>query len=347
MGSFCCKNSCDTFKIVGKKNTLNLSSLIIEHDYNNIQQIIEEDNNQIEVIINDDNNEIHEEEKNDQFNEEKNNQESNNLYEIINDNSSFSLGLMTISDSRRKKSNVKNENINEQNNKKKRFNNRKPLSAGELKVKMSIFSNDRSLNLQSEIFLLKEEEVSQRILYEINEARLNPLKYFIKIEKYSKDYCTDFSNKNNYLINNNDENQKFKINLKRGKIAFWECISLLKNLPEKMKKENYKLEKLSQIDELKFPFPKDDLKMIDNEDFIDFCINEIKNKVSGRYIMVAFNYYVSFIDIEPLAVLHFLDDCDENKIIQKAILSPDVKYVGINFCKIKEGLYIVYYVYAQ
>ena len=113
-----------------------------------------------------------------------------------------------------------------------------------------------------------------------------------------------------------------------------------------MKKQNYKLEKLTPLDELLFPLPYDDIEKIDDFEYIDICIDEIKNKIKGKYRLKAFHYFINFIDIDPLSVLHIVDDCNFDKTIQRAIFNPQVKYVGINFCKIYEGMYIVYYLYA-
>ena len=198
-----------------------------------------------------------------------------------------------------------------------------------------------------EIFTLPQNEVINRILNEINRARLNPIKYSEKVERYSEFICKDVLTEKQHLYLDNGDNQKFKVFLKRGKNSFYDCIDFLRNLPEKMKDENFKLKKLELIKELKFPFPENNLELIDNDDYIEFNINKIKKNIKGKYQMIAFNYYACFVDIEPLSILHILDDCNEDKVIQKAIFSPYVNYIGINFCKINEGLYIVYYLYAK
>lgn len=195
------------------------------------------------------------------------------------------------------------------------------------------------------IFQISEKEISMNILNEINEARLDPITYSKKIEKYSK---LIFENKsiNKSYLSICHENVEVKVYLKKDKSSFLECIELLKELPAKMKKENYKLESLIPVEELKFPCPYYDLDKIDDVEFIDQCIYDLRIKLKGKYYLKAFHYYISNIDIEPLSVLHVVDDSNFNKTIQRAIFNPQIKYIGINFCKIGEGMYIVYYVYA-
>ena len=212
----------------------------------------------------------------------------------------------------------------------------------ELIKKRSNVSN-RSNN--NKIFNFSEEEASARILDQINEARLDPLKFSKKIQKYSKFIFEEKSTNKSYLSIDTG-NEKVKIYLKKDKSSFLESINLLEELPEKMKKENTKFEKLIQMDELLFPFPIMDLDKIDDFDYIDICIEKIKKNIEGKCKLRAFHYYISFIDLEPLSVIHIVDDSNFDKTIQRAIFNPKVKYAGINFCKINEGVYIVYYVYA-
>jgi hypothetical protein len=128
-------------------------------------------------------------------------------------------------------------------------------------------SSSFSRRIYLEIFSLSELEVGNRILNEINDARLNPLLYLKKIEYYSKFICQDSLTEQSHIYIDNQNNQRFKVFLKNGKQSFFECINFLTKLSEKMNNENFKLEKLTLMNDLKFPFPKNNLNLIDNDNY--------------------------------------------------------------------------------
>jgi len=187
---------------------------------------------------------------------------------------------------------------------------------------------------------MNKNDVELKILKEINEIRINPLKYSEKIE-----YYLNFINGNYIYIPNKDFELKIKLN--KGKNSFLECIESLRNLSENMQKNNYRLEELVSIEELKFIFPKNSLDKVDNSLFIDEYFEEIKKNINGKYELRAFNYRISCLEIEPFSIMHLIDDDNFNKIIQRVLLSENTKYVGISFNLIEEGVYIIYFIYAN
>ena len=352
-GSYCCINSLKSDNISEKNVFILSNSNRKDVSKGNIYTFVEKDKEKnLEIEIKND------KEKNSELNfmydenenQDENGKEDENIFEIIPDNMSNSLDLSSFFSSsefndsyfrEENKINFTFKNLNNNNNNNNKDNPFEPLI---YKIhKTSSFSSKKYL----EIFTLSEEEVSNKILYEINQARLNPLLYSKKVEKFSKYICKDISTNENHIFIDNQNNQKFKVFLKNGKKSFLDCINFLNNVSEKMKNDGFKLWELKQIDKLKFPLPKNNLALIDDDNYIQSTLIKLRKDIEGKYKMVAFNYYVCFVDIEPLSILHILDDCNENKLIQKTIFSPNVKFVGINFWKLHEGLYIVYYIYSE
>lgn len=332
MGVYCCINMKSSNSIKEDLIFSSLSSIVI--------------NGNNSVPINNGNN--HESDISIQINQEENRNRNLALdvFEIIPENSCHSRDFDDPFDSSFRDSEIRRRpsKIISTNKDNSRLDN-SSLDNNKLKDMISKRSNSSNRIISMNIFQYSEREIAIKILNEINEARLNPIKFSEKIEKYSKLIYEDKTIKKSYL-SIYKRNEEVKVYLKKDKSSFLECINLLQELPTKMKEENYKLESLIQIEELKFPCPYYDLDKIDDFEFIDICISEIRNKIKGKYNLKAFHYYISFIDIEPLSVLHVVDDCNFNRTIQRAIFNPEVKYIGINLCKIKDGVYIVYYIYA-
>lgn len=207
---------------------------------------------------------------------------------------------------------------------------------------ISIHNSNRSKNVN--IFSFSEEEISIKILKEINQARKDPIAFSKKVEKYSKFIEEDKSVNKKYL-KLKTENETQKVYLKKDEFSFFETIDLLKNLAEKKEKEKFIIDELIPLNDLKFPLTND-LDKLSDFNYIDFCIEQINLKIFGKYELKAFHYNISFIEIEPLAVIHVVDDCNFDKLIQNAIFNPNVKYIGINFKIVSEGVYIVYFVYS-
>jgi hypothetical protein len=262
------------------------------------------------------------------------------IFEILPENSNYSREFIDFDSS--------SINSLQQINSDKENKSENYLKVSELIRRRSILSNNSNSNSNrnsSNIFRYSDHETSLRILDEINEARISPLEFSKKVKKYSK-YIFEDESRNKSYLSIYTGNERAKVYLKENKNTFLKTIDILEELPEKMKTENYKLEKLIPLDDLLFSFSASDKNRIDDFEYIDICIAEIQNKIKGKYKLKAFHYFISFIDIEPLCVLHIVDDCNFNKTIQRAIFNPEVKYVGINFCKIDEGVYIVYFIYA-
>jgi hypothetical protein len=209
-----------------------------------------------------------------------------------------------------------------------------------LSKKQSIFSKSSSNSSELSIFQMTAKEVQLRILQEINEIRLNPLKYSEKIEYYSSLIKGD-------NIHIPGKNCEYKIRLYDGKNCFFECIKSLEILHENMQLQNYKLGELKSLNELKFELSEKNIEKIDDTIFIEQGLGDIRSRINEKYQLTAFNYRISSIEIEPFLVLHLVDYDNFNKLIQRVILDKDTKYVGINFISLSERDYIIYFIYAK
>ena len=201
------------------------------------------------------------------------------------------------------------------------------------------FSNFTSSSKLS-ILNMSKLDIELKLLQEINEIRLNPLKYLEKIQNYSNLIKGDY-------IHIPFNNCIYKIILQDGKASFNECINSLKNLDKNMQKQNYKLKELISLDELKFNYFEKNNEKLNDTIFIEQGLEEIIKKINGTYQLRAFNYRISSIEIEAFSVLHLVDYDNYSKVIQKVILDKNTKYIGINFIKFNETEYIIYIIYAN
>jgi hypothetical protein len=218
-------------------------------------------------------------------------------------------------------------------------------------IKESIISEDVELNLNSfntykSSFNINNtliSEVSNSILNEINKARKNPKEYSKKIQNFIPKILFDDSLKILYIAF-----KEFKYELKRGKPAFEECLNFLEFVDKNMKIVDYKLDPLIYLEELRFPFVLNDIDKLNDQNYIDECLEEIEVSLNEKYQIKAFQYFKCIFDLEVFSVLHVVDDNDHNKLIQKTIFNHRTKYIGINSVKLNEneGLYLLLLIYA-
>jgi hypothetical protein len=218
-------------------------------------------------------------------------------------------------------------------------------------IKESMGSEDVELNLNSfntyksssNINNTFISEISNSILNEINKARKNPMEYSKKIEKFISKISFDDSLKILFIAF-----KEFKYELKKGKQAFIECLNYLEFVDKNMKIVDYKLDPLIYLEELKFPFVLNDIDKLNEQNYIDECLEEMEISLNEKYQIKAFQYFKCIFDLDIFSVLHIVDENDNKKLIQKTIFNHMTKYIGINSIKLNEneGLYLILIVYA-
>lgn len=214
-------------------------------------------------------------------------------------------------------------------------------------LKNSINSNFNS-NFNSNLSINNLDcEFSTAILEEINKARNNPIEFSLKIrELKEKIQQENLTSAKKLFIPYKD----FKYELNRGERAFEECINYLEFVDKNMKMVNYNLDPLFLIDELRFPCSFFDMEKLNDQNYIEECLEEIEVNSADKYRIKAFQYFKCVFDLDIFSALHILDDNknnDNDKLIQKTVFDHTTKYIGINAVKLNEGNYLFLFVYAE
>jgi len=123
-----------------------------------------------------------------------------------------------------------------------------------------------------------------------------------------------------------------------------------RKLLKKAEEENYMLN-LIHLEELKIPFPEE-LEKFDDDLYTSTCIEEIKNKLKGKFRIE--KGLVDTISVDNIMI--FINRKEEDPLSdKKSILlennflsSHEIfkNYVGINFKKINKENYAIYYLFA-
>lgn len=186
---------------------------------------------------------------------------------------------------------------------------------------------------------VKENSFIREFLKEINNARLNYISYCKKIDFYSK-FIKKISNK--YYLQIDIDKKISNFSLFKGPKSFEEAKTTLKSL-----QENYKLEKLQLVEELKIPFPYNNIPLAKSKKYIDSKFEELKLKMAGKYEVTNHHYDISFKDAELSILMQIIDDNLSNCRRRNNLLRKEAKYVGINYGLIGKDLIIVYLVFAK
>jgi len=136
--------------------------------------------------------------------------------------------------------------------------------------------------LHQEIPVFSTFKFTRIIIDEINDARINSLKYSEKIDHYTKFIETDKITKKKYLLR-----QEKLLYLPSGLKGIKECSDYLKEHNKKMKEKKEKLKKLVYAHELKFPIPKNEKKIFSNN-FINNAYEKMRKDFEGIYNIINF-----------------------------------------------------------
>jgi hypothetical protein len=98
-------------------------------------------------------------------------------------------------------------------------------------------------------------------------------------------------------------------------------------------------------DELKIPFPKDNIDLCLDKNYISKSIDTIRENVKNKFEIYDFQY-----DISPnpviSTIIQVVDDTNSNYQRRNNIMSDVIKYVGISFGEVKKGIYCFYLLFG-
>jgi len=109
--------------------------------------------------------------------------------------------------------------------------------------------------------------------------------------------------------------------------------------------DNFPYSKVIHLDQLMIPFPEEnDLEKMKNDDYLNICIEEIKKNVNLEYNVNKFHLYTT----SRKNVMKCLKDFDGTFSADSSdsFYCEENHYVGINFKVSKEGVIVIYYLYA-
>lgn len=189
----------------------------------------------------------------------------------------------------------------------------------------------------------KEYNFIDDFVHEINKARLNPEKYSSEIKDLIEKIQTDPKTKEQFFMINGQ-----KIYVDSGKVALIECVKYLKNLYIKFKKEKKFLKEIKNIEELKIPFPEDNIENWNNDEFVRNSMRNLMKKSVGKYNLKKFHSMKYVNNPKISAIMSVIDNSDENeKRIRENIFNSEIKYIGMNIKIIDENSCLIYLVFAE
>ena len=98
-------------------------------------------------------------------------------------------------------------------------------------------------------------------------------------------------------------------------------------------------------EELKIPFPKENISLCLDKNYINQSIDTIRNNVKNKFEIYDFQY-----DISPNPVLstvvQVVDDTNADLQRRNNIMSDVIKYVGISCGEVKKDIYCFYLLFG-
>ena len=182
------------------------------------------------------------------------------------------------------------------------------------------------------------EKYTKLFLEEINSMRKNCSEYSNKIKKLINNIVKEDGN---YYILSKQENFSGKTRLFLGIKAFEDAIKILE------KNENKNLPCFELIEDLRIPFPYDNIEKFKENNYMKKKFNEIENKLKGKYEVFSYHYDVTFKDAEFSIIMQIVDDNNSNKKRQNNLLNKEYKYIGITCGEISNERISVYLVFAK
>ena len=209
------------------------------------------------------------------------------------------------------------------------------LSSPELLHNQNSETQKQNINLNQDSNSISLNNFELLMLNEINSVRINPKNYSLKIKNLIPMIDSNIHNKKTFLVYDND----IKIELKKGVETFISCIDFLTN------KITCTLEPIEFKEELKIPFPKDNINLCLDKNYISKSIDTIRENVKNKFEIYDFQY-----DISPnpviSTIIQVVDDTNSNYQRRNNIMSDVIKYVGISFGEVKKGIYCFYLLFG-
>jgi hypothetical protein len=214
-------------------------------------------------------------------------------------------------------------------------NNAESFSSPELVNKKNSNNQTQTINIIQDSNSTSLNNFELLMLNEINSVRINPKNYSLKLKNLIPMIDSNIQNKKTFLVYDND----IKIELKKGVETFISCIDYLTN------KNACTLEPMEFKDELKIPFPKDNIDLCLDKNYISKSIDTIRENVKNKFEIYDFQY-----DISPnpviSTIIQVVDDTNSNYQRRNNIMSDVIKYVGISFGEVKKGIYCFYLLFG-
>lgn len=184
----------------------------------------------------------------------------------------------------------------------------------------------------------KEDSFIEDFVHEINRARFNSLKYSLEIDDIVQKIETDTETKEQFFMLNEK-----KIYVEYGAASLIESVKYLKKIYGKSKH----LKEIKNVEELKIPFPEDDLENWNNDEFVRNSMRNLMKKSKGKYNLKKFHAMKYVNNPKISAIMSIIDDSDENeKRIRENIFNIEIKYIGMNI-KIVDDFVLIYLVFAD
>jgi len=238
-----------------------------------------------------------------------------------------------------------NEQIQERKKSLKNLNSRKEEENSK-NSKIISFEREFNLSLQNPLYSRYSDNFNRSFsLFKGDSKAVSLINKNIPIKNSSEENLNLFSNMSldSFLKNEKKFYNKFG-NSKICDAAFE--IAFRNKLIISMKLENNILN-IIHSEGLKVPFPEDDEK-IEDLDYLNNCIEKIKMQFKGKLKITRFHVDSSPID----RVNSFVEKAFENENSDESIKfsSNNEKnniYVGINFKRVKDENYLIYYLWAK
>lgn len=187
--------------------------------------------------------------------------------------------------------------------------------------------------------------------YNNNKNNNSSVEYSLKDIKLSQSdmslYQKEKNRKNKCYIHSffSKEKNNMKNLLQSNKKYFEE--KFREKLFKSIHSEEFPNSELIHLDELMIPFPEDnDFDKTNCNDYLKKCIEEIKLKVKGKYLINKSQVY----ETTRKEAIGYLINSSNNDNYKNSnddsFYLEDNKYIGINFKNIKDDTYVIYFLYA-
>lgn len=208
----------------------------------------------------------------------------------------------------------------------------------------TIIVNNNSMISNKTSKFFKKDELSEKILNEINLARFDLKKYSDLIENYSKKIIEE--NNKSYLLLENG----FKFEIEKGRSSLRELSVHLRGIDFSNREKFPVLNGfpfIQEKSELKIPFPDDEEIKLMDEEFITQTKKNLINYLNGKYELVEFIQQLTVNDPKISTILSFLDLINSDKKIRNCLIDRKIRYVGITSKKIDDNIYCLNMAFAK